>query len=160
FTTPTAHGLFMPAQALRFGMADEPQTEEERNEPKRVEQLTAWLNAMADWRGDGEASESDYFNQKCVLYQLLLEVWPTRGPAADTLLRQYIAFLREPARQQENRAEWLLHVKRLLDSPRYSGGAERAQMLAELINSGEPVLRVYAALQAARAQADLKTQVS
>ena len=152
FTTLTAQSLFRTAQALRFGMADEPQTEEERNEPKRGEQLTAWLNAMADWRGEGEASESDYFNQKCVLYQLLLEVWPTRGPAADTLLRQYIAFLREPARREENRAEWLLHVKRLLDSPRYGGGAERAQMLAELMNSGEPVLRVYAALQTAKEQ--------
>jgi TorA maturation chaperone TorD len=152
FTTPTAHGLFLTAQALRFGMEDEPQTEEERNEPKRVEQLTDWLNAMADWRGDGEASESDYFNQKCVLYQFLLEVWPTQGPAADTLLRQYIAFLREPARREENRAEWLLHVKRLLDSPRYQSGSERTQMLAELMNSGEPVLRVYAALQAAPPQ--------
>ena len=133
-------------------MADEPQTEEERNEPKRVEQLNAWLNAMADWRGDGEASESDYFNQKCVLYQLLLEVWPTKGPAADTLLRQYIAFLREPARQQENCAEWLLHVKRLLDSPHYSNGVERAHLLTELASSGEPVLRVYAALQIVRPQ--------
>ena len=152
FTTPTAQTLFRTAQALRFGMADEPQTEEERNEPKRVEQLTAWLNAMADWRGDGEASESDYFNQKCVLYQLLLEVWPTKGPAADTLLRQYIAFLREPARQQENCAEWLLHVKRLLDSPHYSNGVERAHLLTELASSGEPVLRVYAALQIVRPQ--------
>ena len=152
FTTPTAQSLFRTAQALRFGMADEPQTEEERNEPKRVEQLTAWLNAMADWHGDGETSEADYFNEKCVLYQLLLEVWPTKGPAADTLLRQYIAFLREPALREENRAGWLLHVKRLLDSPRYNGGAERAQMLAELMDSGEPVLRVYAALQTVQKQ--------
>jgi hypothetical protein len=152
FSTPTAQTLFRTAQELRFGMADEPQTEEERNDPKRVDKLTAWLNAMSDWRGDGEASEADYFNEKCVLYQLLLEVWPARGPAADALLREYVAFLRQPARQQENRAEWLLHVRRLVESPRYAAGVERARLLTELQSSGEPVLRLYAVLAGVRAQ--------
>ncbi len=152
FTTPTTQSLFTTAQESRFGLADEPQTEAARRDPKRAQKLSDWLNAMSDWRGQGEASEADYFIQKCVLYQLLLEVWPTEGPARDALLQEYVAFLRQPARQQEARAGWLLHVQNLLNSRRYAAASERARLFAALNNSGEPVLRLYAALAAARAQ--------
>ncbi len=73
FASPTAQSLFRSAQELRFGLADTPQTSAERNDPKRTQKLNEWLNAMTDWRARTEASEADYFNQKCVLYQLLLE---------------------------------------------------------------------------------------
>jgi hypothetical protein len=152
FTTPTAQNLFRTAQELRFGLADEPEPDEGRVDPKRGEKLLAWLNAMADWRASGETSEADYFEQKCVLYQLLLEAGPNEGPAGATLLAEYVAFLRQPARQQESRAGWLLHVQRLLGSTRFGAGDAHTRLLAALMSSGEPVLRLYANLQRARPQ--------
>jgi hypothetical protein len=150
FSTPIAQSLFRTAQELRFGLADEP--DEDRVDPKRGEKLRVWLNAMADWRASGETSDADYFDQKCVLYQLLLEAGPNEGPAGATLLAEYVAFLRQPARQQESRAGWLLHVQRLLGSTRVGAGDARARLLAALASSGEPVLRLYANLQRARPQ--------
>ncbi|MFL6211414.1 MAG: hypothetical protein ACJ74W_21375 [Pyrinomonadaceae bacterium] len=152
FSTPIARSLFRTAQELRFGLADEPEPDEDRVDPKRGEKLLVWLNAMADWRAGGETSEADYFDQKCVLYQLLLEAGPNEGPAGTTLLAEYVAFLRQPARQQESRAGWLLHVQRLLSSTRFGAGDARARLRAALASSGEPVLRLYAGIQRARPQ--------
>lgn len=149
FTTPAAQALFRTAQELRFGLADE-DADEAADDPKRGEKLTAWLNAMADWRPGGAEVDADYFEQKCVLYQLLLEAGPAEGPAGETLMREYVNFLRQPARQQENRAGWLLHVQRLLASPSFGAGAARARLLAALASSGDPVLRLYATLQKTR----------
>jgi hypothetical protein len=150
FTTPAAQSLFRTAQELRFGMADESEAEE--SAPKRAQQVRDWLNGLADWRASGEASEADYFNQRCVLYQLLLEVVPAEGPLGETLLREYVAYLRQPVRQQENRAGWLLHLQRLIASPRFQPPDARARLRAALVGSGDPVLRFYAVSAAARAQ--------
>jgi hypothetical protein len=152
FSTPMAQALFRTAQELRFGLADEPETDEDRADPKRGEKLRVWLNAMADWRASGETSDADYFDQKCVLYQLLLEAGPMEGPAGTALLAEYVVFLRQPARQQESRAGWLLHVQRLLGSTRFDAGDARTRLLVALTSSGEPVLRLYANLQRARPQ--------
>jgi hypothetical protein len=149
FRTTAAQALFRTAQELRFGLADE-ETDDEKDDPKRGEKLTAWLNAMADWRASGAEADADYFEQKCVLYQLLLEAGPAEGPAGETLMREYVTFLRQPARQQENRAGWLLHVQRLLGSTRFGAGAARTRLLTTLANSGDPVLRLYAAVQKTR----------
>jgi hypothetical protein len=152
FALPAAQTLFRTAQELRFGFADEAQPDEPRTDPKRAEKLTVWLNAMADWHMRGELTDEDYFNQKCVLYQMLLEVSDADGPAGETLLGAYLNFLRQPALQQENRAGWLLHVQRLLASTRFDADSPRARLLASLKSSGDPLLRLYAATQRARPQ--------
>lgn len=148
--TPAARNLLLKVKQLRFGGGEKPLTIAERLEPKWELKLTEFLNALSDWDRRGEAAEADYFQQKAVLYEALLELVPSTE-TREQILREYVAFLGQPAMQQESRIQWFWHVARLLDHVPSPGTvadrvAERSRRLEILGDSGDPVLRLYADL--------------
>jgi len=143
--TPAARNLLLKAKELRFGTGEKPLTMAERLEPKWELKLTEFLNLLSDWDRRGESAETDYFHQKAVLYEVLLELVPS-AQTRERILREYVAFLGQPAMQQESRIQWFWHVTPLLGGTRLGKFADRPRLLEVLSNSGDPVLRLYADL--------------
>jgi hypothetical protein len=118
--------------------------------PERVRQTKEWrdraerfLDDLARWSGRHEAAERDYFYQKAVLFEGLLDLAP-RSDVRDRALRSFVEFLRESNPDIERRALWFSIMNRLLDAAR---GTERRQVLASLESSGSPILTLYVRLE-------------
>jgi hypothetical protein len=147
--TPAGARLLRKIKELRFGTGQEALGEAERKTPQWEARLLEFRNELADWDERAEATEEDYFHQKCVLYWGLLELVPP-GAAQDQVLADYVAFLHRPTLQQDSPLEWFMHVKDLLDLSRRAAPEtppRRAKLLAALAASGDPVMRLYAHLE-------------
>jgi hypothetical protein len=149
--TPAGSRLLLKMKELRFGAGavGNPLSDAERRTPQWEARLLEFRNELADWDERTEATEEDYFHQKCVLYWSLLELVPP-GATQDQVLADYVAFLRKPTVQQDSPLEWFVHVKDLLDLTRRSApetAPQRAKVLDALRDSGDPVLRLYASLE-------------
>jgi hypothetical protein len=118
--------------------------------PERVRQTKEWrdqaerfLDDLERWSGRHEAAERDYFYQKAVLFEGLLDLAP-RSDVRGRALRSFVEFLRESNPDVERRALWFAIMNRLLDAAR---GTERRQVLAALEQSGSPILTLYARIE-------------
>jgi hypothetical protein len=160
--TPAGARLLLKVKELRFGpgAVGEALSAADRKTPQWEARLLEFRDELADWDERGEATAEDYFHQKCVLYWALLELLPP-GAAQDQVLADYVAFLRQPTIQQDSPLEWFVHVKDLLDLSRRAAPEmppRRAELLAALRDSGDPVIRLYADLERLLAREAMQTQ--
>jgi hypothetical protein len=147
--SPAGARLLRKIKELRFGAGQEGLSEAERRTSQWEAKLAEFRNELADWDERAEATTEDYFHQKCVLYWGLLELVPP-GATQDQVLADYVAFLHQPALQQDSPLEWFMHVRDLLDLSRRAAPEtppRRAKLLAALRDSGDPVMRLYANLE-------------
>lgn len=80
--------------------------------------VTEFLDSLDGWNSSEKESESDVFNQKCVLYRVLIGIIPN-AKLKRNVIRQYMRFLAGSPTQNESFIEWFFHVRNL-----YSGHAE------------------------------------
>jgi hypothetical protein len=169
WTTRRARRLFEKVQVLRFGQPPKqtavvksekpprPLSFEARQTSEWQYQLSDFLRDMAEWKPEHEASEADYFHQKCRLFNELVELSP------NSLMRmrmtdEYMAFLEQNRFERESFIEWFLHVSDLLRRIRVMEEEEKNLALDALRHSNDHVLRlciklmpaIEAALQASR----------
>ena len=108
-------------------------------------QVTDFLNSLENWGSNSEASEEDYYHQKAIVYEVLLEVVPPGAPG-DRVIDSFVSFLKSSNLQQRNAVEWYWHVRAAVNRvlPRHPDQA--AKILAAYRSSGNIVLMLEAML--------------
>jgi hypothetical protein len=140
------HILLEGAKKLRFGTEGKPLTDTDRSSQEWQQQLTDYLRQLGEWGPGQEKSEADYYHQKCVVYEALVELIP-RGPQRDTILTAYLDFIGNSSLQQESPVEWFMHAHSMLERVRSTNSGEPSKVLEGFQKSGNPILALYAALE-------------
>ncbi len=117
-----------------------------RRTPEWSRHLTDFLSLLANWRPGDEASESDYFHQKAIVYEALLELAPP-GASSDAVIEAFTDFLKSSNLQQQNVVEWFWHARSTLDRVRPGQPEQYAKLLAAFRASGNIVLALEALLE-------------
>ena len=89
--------------------------------PLRVRQTQEWRNQaellltqLDRWAGRREASERDYFYQKALLFEVLMELVPP-GTLRSKTIRTYVDFLRLADTDRSRRSLWFAFVSSIRD---------------------------------------------
>jgi hypothetical protein len=142
WTTPDAGPLHDAASAL-WGPGKAPlalrvrQTQEWRN------QADLLLTQLDRWAGRREASERDYFYQKALLFEVLMELVPP-GALRSKTIRTYVDFLRLADTDRSRRSLWFAFVSRLIEISR---STDRREILQTMEDTHQPVLYLYARME-------------
>jgi hypothetical protein len=140
------HILLEGAQKLRTGTEGKPLTDADRSSQEWQQQLTDYLRQLGEWGPGQEKSEADYYHQKCVVYEALVELIPP-GPQRDTILTGYLDFISNSSLQQESPVEWFMHAHSMLERVRSTNSGEPDKVLEGFQKSGNPILSLYAKLE-------------
>jgi hypothetical protein len=116
----------------------------ERATPEWQALLADFRKQLDAWAAASEKSEADYFHQKSIVFQALVELVPA-GAQRDKTLQEFIDFVSNSNLQQTSPAEWFAEVKTMLDRVRTTNGGEPAKVLEAFERSANPVLGLYAA---------------
>ncbi len=161
--TPQARSVLAGLRELRFGETVERQIalnkEGKQIQPLSLEarktltwhrHLNDFLLEVSKWKPEHERSETDYFNQKCGVYFVLVTLTPP-GADRERTLSEYTAYLKQNRLQTESFIEWFRNVYFLVrfGSLRESGGEEAARQYLNLVldslqTSGDQSLQIYA----------------
>src|SRR5262249_626670 len=76
-------------------------------------QLSDYLDELSKWKPENERDESDFFHQKCRIYNTLLKIAP-KSYLSDKVTGEYLAFLTFNRFNRESFIEWDLHVSELV----------------------------------------------
>jgi hypothetical protein len=146
WTLPREKQLLMRAKDLRFGSGEEPLTLEQRQTDEWRKKLNDYLDLIQNWELESEVSAEDYFQQKCNLFGVLVDLCPDDAQR-DVVLRAYASYLREQNGQYKGRIEWILPVKHYLFILRSMSEAGRRKSLDPWLSSSDAALRAYAELE-------------
>jgi acetyl esterase/lipase len=114
----------------------------ERQTLQWQQQLAAYLRELSEWKPEHEATEADYFHQKCRLYFGLIEVTPDGG-LFDRLLGEYSVHLSVNRFNREYFTDWFLHVTDLVRRSRTMDRVESVKLIEALRAADDPMLRLY-----------------
>lgn len=145
--TADARRLLLDFKRLRFGGGEEELAEEEKAKTEWRRELTEYLGRLSDWEGSSEGTRQDYINQKSVLFDGLLDL-ELSPELRESVLADYVAFLREPDLRRESRIEWFQHVRRLADWANSQDEKTHGALFGAFADSDVLTLRLYAELQA------------
>jgi hypothetical protein len=143
--TPRAAALMKAAKELRFGGREKALSLEERETEEWRRQLLDFLDLLADWGPESEPSPEDYFQQKCNMYGVVVDLCPD-GAQRDVVLRAYGTYLKERSGEYKGRIEWIVPVKDYLRRLRSKSETVRRSSLDPWLTSSDGNLRIYAEL--------------
>jgi hypothetical protein len=142
-----AERLMDGARKLRFGDGSaKVLSDADRARSEWKQQLADFEKDLAGWQPSSEKSEMDYYQQKCVVYQALVELIPA-GPERDRALQEFVAFVNGSSLAAQSPAEWFVPVTAMLERVRNTNGGEPRKMLAALLAGGHPALALYASVE-------------
>ena len=105
--------------------------------PDFSQRLTDFQNELSGWTPADETSESVYYHEKCLVFELLTDITPP-GADRDRILQSLVDFIANSPLQREKPAEWFTHAQDL---------AQRTPSVIPIFEtSGSPVLQLYARL--------------
>jgi hypothetical protein len=142
--SPAAKQLLEGAQKLRFTPDGKLIADSARASQEWQDKLADYLNQVADWTSSQEKSEADYYHEKCVVYQALVELMPPSAQR-DKILEAYLEFVSNSNLQRESPLDWFMHAQWMLERVRNSSNGEPAKLLSAFEGSGNAVLVLYAA---------------
>jgi hypothetical protein len=131
-------------QKLRYAADGKLLADSARSTREWQQQLTEFLSQLSDWTASQEKSEADYYHQKCVVYEALVELIPP-GPQRDQTLQAYLEFIDNSNLQQQSPVEWFLHAHSMLERVRNTNNGEPSKLLDAFQSAANPVLALYAA---------------
>jgi hypothetical protein len=140
----------MAAKDLRFGGGQEQLTLEQRRTDEWRKKLNNYLDLIENWEPESEVSAEDYFQEKCILYSVLVDLCPDDAQR-DVVLRAYASYLREQNTEYKGTIEWILPLKHYLMRIRSRSETEQRQLLDPWFSSSDAALRVYGELTLLRA---------
>lgn len=143
-----AKSLLMKIRHLRFGSENKQLTSEEKNSLAWQKELADFLRDLDNWQMQSEKLEADYFHQKCVLYNGLLDL--TSGVVTDKTIKvisEYVVFLRDSSMQQDKPIEWFWHASRVVEVVGKFQGKDAVQVQEILTNNSGSIIRAYAAMK-------------
>src|SRR4030095_10376875 len=111
-----------------------------------AQKLAATLDALNAWKQTNRATPAEFFREKAGAYGELLNLAPA-GAGRERVVRAYVAFLAANPLQKSNRMEWFLPVNGLIARMGLDPAGD-GQFAAELRKSRDPVIAMYAALEA------------
>ena len=138
--------VFEECLKLRQGPDGQTLAEAARQTREWRRQLGDFLNRIAEWKPTQEKSEEDYYHQRAIVYEALLELTPG-GDVRDRVLDEYVTFLKTSNVQQRNPVEWYWHASATLKRIRTSRPMEAQRLLAAYESSGNLVLMLEAILE-------------
>lgn len=163
WTTQKGATLGASLQRLRFGPPHPDRGRptvlplEVRKSPEWLGEMSAVLASVEAWKPETGEDEVDFFLQKAVAYQPLIELAPD-GPARDTALGRFVHFLARSPAQHTQPVLWYVRAAQLLNRLRRSGASaagaeERPQRdvewaLREFERSGSLILTLRAKVHA------------
>lgn len=139
-----AKQLLEAGQRLRYTADGKVLPDAARSTREWQQQLTDYLNQLADWTAAQEKSEADYYHEKCIVYEALVELIPP-GAQRDKMVQAYVDFVGNSSLQQQSPVEWFMHAHSMLERVRNTANGEPAKLLEAFERSGNPVLALYAA---------------
>lgn len=142
--SPKAVKLLADAKELRFGSSKNELTKQERSTPEWHTSLLRFLADLADWHPEDEDTEADYFHQKSVLYNGLIQM--VSDEMRVNILIQFGLFVRDSSMQRDAPAEWLNYAKILLRTGKTLSGRERNKFFDTLNASGSQIFPMYSEL--------------
>ncbi|MDP3001273.1 MAG: hypothetical protein Q8N47_27570 [Bryobacterales bacterium] len=157
WTTPGAQALLARGLKLRWGPEGVPGrmlTLEERRAAEWQTQLAEALNEMESWKPAPAESEADYFHQRCLFYEALIELTPP-GARRDNLVAGFLGFLSSSPIERESPAEWLARGAEILSRLRQSGDSGAERLLDAFAGSANPALALTARLERLAPQSPL-----
>ncbi len=134
------------AKKLRFGTEGKLLTGADRATEEWQQQLADYLRQLGEWGPGQEKSEADYYHQKCVVYEALVELIPP-GQQRDAILTGYLDFIGNSSLQQQSPAEWFMHAHSMLERVRSTNSGEPSKVLEGFQKSGNPTLALYSTLE-------------
>ena len=144
--SPQAKQLLEGIQKLRFTSDGKLIPESARASQEWQDKLTDFLSQLAAWTSSQEKSEADYYHEKCVVYEALVELIPP-GAQRDKTLQAYLDFIGNSSLQRESPLDWFMHANWMLERVSNSSNGEPAKLLSAFERSGNTVLVLYAAEQ-------------
>jgi len=157
WTSPEAQALMARGMKLRWGPTGVPSrmlTLEERKAGEWQTQLAEALNEMESWKPAPGESEADYFHQRCLFYEVLVELTPP-GARRDNVIAAFLGFLSSSPIQRESPAEWLARGAEILSRLRMSGDSGAERLLDAFASSANPALALTARLERLAPQSPL-----
>ena len=140
-----AQRLMASARQLRFGpTTSKVLSDTERAASEWQQQVEDFGKELAAWEPAAEKSEADYYQQKCIVYQALVELIPP-GTRRDRAVQSFVQFVAGSNLQTQNRVEWFVPITAMLERIRNTNNGEPEKFLAALADSSHPVLALYAA---------------
>jgi len=145
WSTPKSKAILKAAKELRFGGGTQQLTPEQRQTEEWSRKLRDLLELIDDWDSGSEASEDDYFQQKCNTYRLLVDLCPD-DLQRDSVLRAYGGYLDESNRKYKGRIEWILQVKEYLRALRWKSAEMQKSSLEPWLSANDASLQAYGEL--------------
>jgi hypothetical protein len=118
---------------------------DDRRSPEWSEQLSQLYALMATWSRNDEPSVEDYMRERAILLDMLVDVIPS-GVERLRALGDLLAFLKSDGRQLFGDTVWASRIRALMDKCRNSP-AEWDWMLRAFLDSGDPMMRLYAQVE-------------
>ncbi|HZR23251.1 MAG TPA: hypothetical protein VFA59_06670 [Vicinamibacterales bacterium] len=133
--------LFRELKRLKFN-GRKIRTAADKQTPAWFQDLDRFLAMLNTWTPRDEASPADYFFERSLLSEALVDVVPP-GDARDRVLTDFVTYL-AASESQFHGSAWLFRVRLLIDRHR---STERAWVLGALRRSGDSTMRAYAQLE-------------
>ncbi len=149
--TDTAQRIFQQCLLLRQGPGGVNYTDAARRTNEWARQFTDFLSTLGGWGPNAEDSDADYFHQKAIVYEALLELAPP-GELSDRALESFMSFLKSSGLAEQRPVEWYWHARSTLDRVMASSPHTAAKLAAAYRSSGNIILTLDAALDAAAPQ--------
>jgi hypothetical protein len=144
----TARRIFQQCLQLRQGPGGGNYSDAARRTREWSRQLTDFLNTLDGWSPSEEASDTDYFHEKAIVYEALLELAPP-GDLSDRVLDGFMTFLKSSSLSTGRPVEWYWHVRSTLNRVGASSPQTAGKLAAAYRASGNMVLSLDAALDEA-----------
>ena len=113
--------------------------------PGWAEQLSHVYARMSTWTRSDEPSVDDYLRERAILLETMVDVIPS-GPDRLRALGDLVVFLKSDGRQVYSANVWASRLRAVIDTCRNSP-VEWDWLLRALLDSGDPVMRLYAQLE-------------
>ncbi|HYX28489.1 MAG TPA: hypothetical protein VE863_07975 [Pyrinomonadaceae bacterium] len=145
WSTPQAKAVMEAARVLRFGDGETELSIEEKASEQWHDHLMRFLDLIRNWSPESEASEDDYFEERCNMYNVVVELCPDNAQR-DIVLREYANYLKDVSSRYKGRMEWILPLKGYLNILREQPEVSQKASLDPLLSSSDVSLRSYAQL--------------
>ena len=141
----SAKSVFEQCMKLRSGADGQTLSEAARSTREWKRELADFLGVLENWSVGDEKSEADYYHQRAIVYEALLELTPP-GEQRNRVLNGYINFMVSSNLQQQSPVEWYWHAHSTLHRIRPTQPAEGRRILEAFAASGSLILTLEAML--------------
>jgi hypothetical protein len=144
--SPAAKALLTGTKRLRFGDSGTQISLDERKSFSWSLELSDYLRELESWKPDDRDTLADFFHQKCVLYESLVELVPEKR-ALLKIIDSFVRFLELNSFQTESRIEWFMHFEGFYSTAAMASDEAVTEVTQALLRSRDPTLSLYARLE-------------